>query len=76
MSAHALGAAAHAAKAAALAAPDQEASRRAELRWQFAHMTSNVRTYRPGAPSSAQRGLLRPLGAGLLALGVLATTIR
>ncbi|MFD6055700.1 putative immunity protein [Agromyces sp. NPDC060279] len=75
MGAHALGAAAYAAKAAALAATDSETARRREVEWQLGRLTPE-----------AHRALLRlpllgtdsagPLGPGLLASGVLATTIR
>ncbi|MFD6092903.1 putative immunity protein [Oerskovia sp. NPDC060338] len=75
MGAHALGAAAYAAKAAALAATDQEAGRRAEVRWQVAHMTAGVRTGLAHLPLLGEDSS-GPLGAGLLASGVLATTIR
>lgn len=74
MGAHALGAAAYAAKAAALAG-DGEDARRAEVRWQLAHMTPAVRAALGRLPplGSDPAG---PLGSGLLASGVLATTIR
>lgn len=75
MGAHALGAAAYAAKAAGLAAPDAEGAMDAELRWQLDHMSRAV--------SDALRRLpllgadaAGPLGSGLLASGVLALAIR
>ncbi|MET4223767.1 putative immunity protein [Oerskovia enterophila] len=75
MGAHALGAAAYAAKAAALAATDQEAGRRAEVLWQVTHMTADVRTALVRLPPLGEDAS-GPLGAGLLASGVLATTVR
>ncbi|KJL48179.1 hypothetical protein RS84_01810 [Microbacterium hydrocarbonoxydans] len=75
MGAHALGAAAYAAKAASLAAADHDTARRTEVLWQLQQMTHEVRAALArlpllGADSSG------PLGAGLLASGILATTIR
>jgi hypothetical protein len=75
MGAHALGAAAYAAKAAALAASDQESARRDEVRWQLEHMPASVRSALRGLPSLGEDSS-GPLGAGLLASGMLATTIR
>lgn len=75
MGAHALGAAAYAAKAAGLAATDQEEARRAELRWQLGSMTVYVRAALLLLPplGSDSSG---PLGPGLLSTGVLGATIR
>jgi hypothetical protein len=75
MGAHALGAAAYAAKAAALASADAEAARQAEVRWQLDHMTPEVRAALQHLPPLGH-DRAGPLGAGLLATGVLATTIR
>ncbi|MBD8077508.1 putative immunity protein [Cellulosimicrobium arenosum] len=75
MGAHALGAAAYAAKAAALAAPDREDARDDEVRWQLGHMAPAVRTALSRLPLLGEDPS-GPLGAGLLASGVLATTIR
>ncbi len=75
MGAHALGAAAYAAKAASLAADNQEAARRDEVRWQIDHMTPDVRTALTGLPLLGEHSS-GPLGTGLLASGVLAVTIR
>lgn len=75
MGAHALGAAAYAARAAALAAPDQEVGRRGEVRWQLAHLTDEVRAALARLPRLGEDSS-GPLGAGLLASGMLATTIR
>ena len=75
MGAHALGAAAYAAKAASLAAADQEAARRHEVRWQIGQMTSEVRAALLKLPLLGEDSS-GPLGTGLLASGVLAVTIR
>ena len=73
--AHPLGAAAYGAKAASMAAGDDDTARRTEVLWQLQQMTHEVRAALArlpllGADSSG------PLGAGLLASGILATTIR
>ena len=75
MGAHALGAAAYAAKAAGLAAPDDPGAVDAEIRWQLDRLSVAAadalrRLPLLGADSAG------PLGAGLLSRGVLATTIR
>jgi hypothetical protein len=77
MGAHALGAAAYAAKAAALAAGEAGLSgaAEAELTWQLEQMSEPVRHAlrqlpRLGADTSG------PLGAGLLATGLLGESIR
>lgn len=75
MGAHALGAAAYAAKAAALSASDQEAARVDEVRWQLDRMTDDVRIALSRLPMLGEDAS-GPLGAGLLASGMLATTIR
>ena len=75
MGAHALGAAAYAAKAAGLATPDQPEAVAEEIRWQLDHM--------PPPVVAALRQLPRvgenpsgPLGPGLLAEGLLGQIIR
>jgi len=75
MGAHALGVAAYAAKAASLASSDPETARLDEVSWQLGHLSDGA--------LAALRLLPRlgedpsgPLGSGLLASGVLATTIR
>lgn len=75
MGAHALGAAAYAAKAVALAASDHEVARRNEVSWQLGHATTDVRAALRRLPAlgTDRSG---PLGPGLLASGVLAATIR
>jgi hypothetical protein len=75
MGAHALGAAAYAAKAAALATPDRADVREREVRWQLAHMTAEVRAALGRLPALGEDSA-GPLGSGLLAIGVLAATIR
>jgi hypothetical protein len=74
MGAHALGAAAYAAKAAGLA-HDDDNGRAAEVHWQLSRLTPEAalalaRLPRLGADSAG------PLGPGLLARGILATSIR
>jgi hypothetical protein len=73
MGAHALGAAAYAAKAAGLADPEEGAQ--AELVWQLEHMSETVRAALGRLPllGTDPSG---PLGAGLLASGVLGANIR
>ena len=75
MGAHAPGAAAYAAKAAGLAAPDLPTAVAEEVRWQLGHLsapaTAALRQLpRVGEDSSG------PLGPGLLASGLLGTIIR
>ncbi|HEY8590131.1 MAG TPA: hypothetical protein VIL55_11325 [Naasia sp.] len=75
MGAHALGAAAYAAKAAGVASPDEIAARQEEIAWQLARLTSPagaaLRSLPPLGTDSAG-----PLGAGLLATGLLGEIIR
>lgn len=75
MGAHALGAAAYAVKAVALANPDRPAAAGDELAWQVAELGADERLALGrlpalGADSSG------PLGPGLLSRGVLGETIR
>ena len=73
MGAHALGAAAYSAKAAGLATPDDGAS--TEIAWQLEQMTEPVRSaLRQLPPLGTDHS--GPLGAGLLASGVLGENIR
>jgi hypothetical protein len=75
MGAHALGAAAYAAKAAGLAAPDHPHAIHEEVTWQLGQMTARTRAaLRPLPPLGEDPA--GPLGAGLLASGVLASVIR
>jgi hypothetical protein len=77
MGAHALGAAAYAVKAVGLAAPEAEsdAATGAEIEWQLARMTSGVRAALATLPALGTDSA-GPLGAGLLASGVLGDVIR
>jgi hypothetical protein len=75
MGAHALGAAAYAAKAAGLAAPDQPEAGRDEIRWQLRHMSPAVRAALQRLPSVGENSS-GPLGPGLLSSGLLGTIIR
>lgn len=75
MGAHALGAAAYAAKAASLDTADSEAARRDEVGWQVEHMTPGVRSALTKLPLLGENSA-GPLGNGLLTSGVLAVTIR
>jgi hypothetical protein len=75
MGAHALGAAAYAAKAAGLADPDRPGVAQDEIRWQLDRMSAEVRAaLRALPPVSTNRS--GPLGPGLLASGQLASIIR
>jgi hypothetical protein len=75
MGAHALGAAAYAAKAAGLAAPDWLEAVREEIRWQLAHMSEPARAALRQLPPVGE-DLSGPLGPGLLASGLVGTIIR
>jgi hypothetical protein len=74
MGAHALGAAAYAAKAAGLAAPDLHVAVGPEIRWQLGHMSPPVRTALRRLPPIASNSS-GPLGPGLLASGLLGTIV-
>jgi Imm-5 like putative immunity protein len=75
MGAHALGAAAYAAKAVGLAAPDDPMAVSEEIHWQLSSMSMEARTaLRQLPPVGADRS--GPLGPGLLASGLLGTIIR
>ena len=75
MGAHALGAAAYAAKAAGLSVPDQPEAVSQEIRWQVDRMSAAVRSaLRQLPPVGENRS--GPLGPGLLASGLLGTVIR
>jgi hypothetical protein len=75
MGAHALGAAAYAAKAAGLAAPDRPDAVGEEIGWQLGHMSAAVRgALRQLPPVGENRS--GPLGPGLLASGLLGMIIR
>jgi len=75
MGAHALGAAAYAAKAAGLAAPDRPAAVREEIHWQLGTMSAEARSALRKLPLVGENRS-GPLGPGLLATGVVGTIIR
>jgi hypothetical protein len=75
MGAHALGAAAYAAKAAGLAAPDRPEAVSEEIRWQVGCMSAAVRAALRQLPPVGENAS-GPLGPGLLASGLLGTIIR
>jgi hypothetical protein len=75
MGAHALGAAAYAAKAAGLAFPEHPGAAEDEVRWQLEHATNPVRDALRRLPALGEDPA-GPLGAGLLTSGVLASIIR
>jgi hypothetical protein len=75
MGAHALGAAAYAAKAAGVASPDKPAAVEAEIQWQLGQASARVRdALRALPPMSVNRS--GPLGQGLLSPGELGAIIR
>jgi hypothetical protein len=75
MGAHALGAAAYAAKATGLAAPDRPDAVREELHWQLSHMSVAVKAALRLLPPVGENSS-GPLGPGLLASGLLGTIVR
>ncbi|MGH2867790.1 MAG: putative immunity protein [Solirubrobacteraceae bacterium] len=75
MGAHALGAAAYAAKAAGLAAPDRPDAVSDEIRWQLSRVSAAVRGALRLLPLVGENSS-GPLGPGLLASGLLGTIIR
>lgn len=75
MGAHALGAAAYAAKAVGLAAPDDPDAVRDEVRWQLEAMTPEIRQALRRLPALGE-DTAGPLGTGLLTSGVLGEVIR
>jgi hypothetical protein len=75
MGAHALGAAAYAAKAAGLAAPDRPDALTDEIRWQLGRLSPAVRAALRQLPPVGELSD-GPLGPGLLARGLLGTIIR
>jgi hypothetical protein len=75
MGAHALGAAAYAAKAAGLAATNRPKAVSEEINWQLGNLSAEARVALLQLPPlGADRS--GPLGPGLLASGVLGTIIR
>ena len=75
MGAHALGAAAYAAKAAGLAAPEGSRAVEEEIRWQLGSMSAAVSAALRQLPPVGENPS-GPLGPGLLASGLLGTIIR
>ena len=75
MGAHALGAAAYAAKATGLSRPDQVDAVGEEIRWQLNQLTAEAKTALQQLPPLGE-DTSGPLGPGLLTRGVLATSIR
>jgi hypothetical protein len=75
LGAHALGAAAYAAKAAGLAAPDRPEAVREEIGWQLGRMSAAARTALRRLPPVGENAS-GPLGPGLLASGVLGAIIK
>jgi hypothetical protein len=75
MGAHALGAAAYAAKAAGIADGNRPEAVEEEIRWQLAHMTPEVRAALRSLPPIGENRS-GPLGPGLLASGQLGTIVR
>jgi hypothetical protein len=75
MGAHALGAAAYAAKAAALLAPDRDSAAEDEVAWQLNQMTDEQRIALRRLPPLGEN-TAGPLGPGLLASGILGIAIR
>lgn len=75
MGAHALGAAAYAAKAVSLANLDRPDAIQDEIRWQLAHLSESERSALRRLPlvGTDSSG---PLGVGLLSRGILGSTIR
>lgn len=74
MGAHALGAAAYAAKAAALVAPDRADAASDEIRWQFGNMAPEIRAALRTLPPVGENAS-GPLGRGLLATGALGRNV-
>lgn len=75
MGAHALGAAAYAVSAASFAGRDQPSVVESEIRWQFAHITAEVRAALGSLPLLGEDSS-GPLGPGLLASGQIGKIIR
>lgn len=75
MGAHALGAAAYAAKAAGMSKPDQDDAVREEIRWQLDQLSLEAKAALRQLPLLGE-DTSGPLGPGLLSRGVLAANIR
>lgn len=75
MGAHALGAAAYAARAVGLARPDREDAVADEIRWQIGHLSPPARTaLRTLPPVGVSKA--GPIGPGLLSSGSLGAIVR
>jgi hypothetical protein len=75
MGAHALGAAAYAAKAVGLAPPDRPEAVREEIEWQLSNFSDAARAVLRKLPPVGENRS-GPLGPGLLASGLLGAIIR
>jgi hypothetical protein len=75
MGAHALGAAAYAAKAAGLAEPGRPDATTEEIRWQLGRLSDAARTALRQLPAVGENAS-GPLGPGLLASGLLGSIVR
>jgi hypothetical protein len=75
MGAHALGAAAYAARAAGLADPDRPEATAAEIGWQLSCLTPSARAALRSLPAVGEHRS-GPLGPGLLASGAMGEIIR
>jgi immunity protein 5 of polymorphic toxin system len=75
MGAHALGAAACAARAAGLADPDRPQAVEDEIRWQLGHLTPQARAALRSLPLAGENSS-GPLGPGLLTSGELGSIVR
>jgi hypothetical protein len=75
MGAHALGAAAYAAKAASLASTERPEALDDEIRWHLGQMSAEVRSALASLPALGEDSA-GPLGKGLLASGMLGAIIR
>ncbi|GAB3797525.1 hypothetical protein GCM10028798_08900 [Humibacter antri] len=75
MGAHALGAAAYAARATALAHPERPDATDDEIRWQLEHLSAEARMALTRLPALGENSS-GPLGSGLLASGELGSIIR
>ncbi len=75
MGAHALGAAAYAAKAAGLGDPDRPGAVEDEIRWQLDHLSAEARAALRALPPVGQNPS-GPLGPGLLSRGQLGMIVR
>jgi len=75
MGAHALGAAAYAAKSAGLATPDRPEVLEEEVRWQLGHLSPAARAALRKLPPVGENAS-GPLGPGLLASGILGSVVR